>query len=58
MNTAVMTATTYILNKALVENIKNEALQLAQFYDGDIKIEINMNRERGIVKINVIEYNI
>jgi len=58
MNQAVMTATTYVSSKALIDNLKTEAQQLAQFYDGDIKIEINMSKKADVVKINVIEYNL
>ena len=58
MTTATLTAATYITSKALVENLKQEAIELAKFYEGDIKIEINMSRKSDIVKLNVIEYNL
>ena len=58
MNQTIMTATTYITSRALIENLKTGAIQLSRFYEGDIKIEINMSRKSDIVKVNVIEYNL
>lgn len=57
MKTQTMSVTT-IISKGLVENMKEEALKLAQFYDNNIKIEINTSKVNGIVKLNVTEYNI
>ena len=53
-----MTAATVLIKKGLVENIKSEALEIASLYQTDIKIEININKEQEMVKVNVIEYNL
>ena len=58
MTSTALTAETYITSKALVENLKQDAVELSKFYEGDIKIEINMSRKSDIVKVNVIEYNL
>lgn len=53
-----MTATTYIVSQGMLNNMKSEALELAKFYENNIKVEININKENGLVKLNITEYNI
>ncbi len=53
-----MTATTYIISQGIVENMKTEALKIAELYEGSIKIEINTNKQNGLAKINITEYNL
>ncbi len=38
--------------------MKVEALKMAELYENNIKIEININKENGLAKINIIEYNL
>jgi len=58
MKTMAMTATTYIISRGLLKNMKNEALELAEFYENNIKIEININKANGLAKFNITEYNL
>ena len=53
-----MTAATMLIKHGLTDNIKEEALKLAEMYEGNVKIEINVNAGNDIVKINIMEYNI
>jgi len=54
----VCTAMSVIETHGIVSNMREEALRIASFYQGSIKIEINTNREQGVAKISVTEYNI
>ena len=54
----VCTAMSVIETHCISANIKEEALKMAAFYEGNIKIEINTNKGNGLVKISVTEYNI
>ena len=54
----VCTAMSVIETHYISANMKEEALKMAAFYDGNIKIEINTNKINGLVKISVTEYNI
>ena len=54
----VCTAMSVIETHCISANIKEEALKMAAFYEGNIKIEINTNKTNDIVKISVTEYNI
>ena len=54
----VCTAMSVIETCGIVSNMKDEALRIASFYQGSIKIEINTNKENAIAKISVTEYNI
>ncbi len=54
----VCTAMSVIETSGIVRNMKDEALRIASFYQGSVKIEINTNKEQGVAKISVTEYNI
>lgn len=54
----VCTALSVIETHGIVNNMREEALRIAAFYEGNIKIEINTNAENRIAKISVTEYNI
>ena len=54
----VCTAMSVIETNYTLVNMKEEALKMAAFYEGNIKIEINTNKTNDIVKISVTEYNI
>jgi len=53
-----MTAMTICANKGLIDNMKAMALELAEMYEGNIKIEINTNALNGLVKIQITEYDV
>ncbi len=52
------TALSVVETHCISSNLKEEALKMAAFYKGNIKIEINTNKINGLVKISVTEYNI
>ena len=53
-----MTAATMLIKHGLTDNLKVEALKLAEMYEGNVKIELNINAANDIVKMNIIEFNI
>ncbi|KKM84798.1 hypothetical protein LCGC14_1295570 [marine sediment metagenome] len=55
---AVCTALSVVETHCISANMKEEALKMAAFYEGNIKIEINTNKINGLVKISVTEYNV
>jgi len=56
---AAMTAATILINKhGLAENIKEDALRLAELYDGNIQIQIDIKSKDGIALLRITEYNI
>ena len=55
----VMSAATMMLNKrGYAENIKEEALKLAQLYDGNVQIQIDVKRDDGVAVVRVTEYGL
>ena len=55
---SAMTAATMLIKHGHTDNIKSEALKLAEMYEGSVKIELNINTDKGIVKMSISEYNI
>ena len=54
-----MTAATILINKhGLAENIKADALKLAELYDGNIQIQVDIKSRDGIALLRITEYNI
>ena len=53
-----MTAATMLIKHGLTDNLNTEALKLAEMYEGNVKIELNINAANDIVKMNIIEFNI
>jgi hypothetical protein len=53
-----MTAATILIKRGLVENIKDEAMKISKMYEGDLKIEINIDKDHDLVKLNIAEYNL
>ncbi len=45
-------------NQERVRRIKELAMALSHFYQGPIKIEVNINKENDIAKLNITEYNL
>jgi len=52
------TALTYIEKTAIINDMKDGALTIAELYKGNIKIEINTNYENSVAKVSITEYNI
>ncbi len=49
----------FIKNREKIQKaMKTDAGRLAEFYEGALKIEINVSREKGVPKVNITEYNI
>lgn len=47
----------YIISKMeILKGLKQKALQLAQHYESNIKIEVNVNIDRHSTAINITEY--
>lgn len=54
-----MTAATIVLvKKGLAENIKSEALKLAELYGGNIQIQVDVKQRDGVALVRITEYNI
>ena len=53
-----MTATTFIVGHELAENIKNEALELAEIYEGNVQIQIDVKKDSGLAIMKITEYNV
>lgn len=45
-------------NKENIEEIKRLSLLVGSFYQGSIKIEINLDRQKDKAKFNVTEYDL
>jgi hypothetical protein len=45
-------------NQERIESIKDLAIEIAQFYQGAVKIEVNIDRLKDIAKLNITEYNL
>lgn len=52
------TAATFLVKKATVENLKTEALSLAQMYGSNIQIQIDIKRDSDIALVRITEYNV
>ena len=53
-----MTAATLLVKRGHTENIKEEALKLAQNYAGNIQILIDIKRDSDIALMRITEYNV
>ena len=42
----------------IIDRIKEIAKELANEYDTNMKIEINVNTKDDVIKINIMEYNL
>lgn len=45
-------------NQKKIDLIKTYALELASFYQGQVKMEININKQKSIAQFNITEYNL
>ena len=55
---AAMTAETILVKKGIAENLKAEALDLAQMYGSNIQIQIDIKRDSDIALVRITEYNV
>jgi len=51
-------ATVVVIKKGTVENIRANALELAQLYGSNIQIQIDVKADSGIALVRITEYNI
>ena len=58
LTAAAMTAETILVKKGIAENIKAEALALAQMYGSNIQIQIDIKRDSDIALVRITEYNV
>ena len=58
MITPAMTAATFLVKKGTVDNLKSEALDLAQMYGSNIQIQIDIKRDSDIALVRITEYNV
>ena len=56
--TPAMTAATFLVKKGTVDNLKSEALDLAQMYGSNIQIQIDIKRDSDIALVRITEYNV
>ncbi len=53
-----MTSETILVKKGIAENLKEEALHLAQLYGSNIQIQIDIKRDSDIALVRITEYNV
>lgn len=53
-----MTSETILVKKGIAENLKAEALHLAQMYGSNIQIQIDIKRDSDIALVRITEYNV
>ena len=53
-----MTAATLLIKRGRTENLKEEALALAQMYAGNVQIQIDVKRDSDIALMRITEYNV
>ncbi len=56
--TPAMTAATFLVKRGTVDNLKAEALELAQMYGSNIQIQIDIKRDSDIALVRITEYNV
>ncbi len=57
-DTPAMTAATMLIKRGIAENLKLEALALAQMYGSNIQIQIDIKRDSDIAMVRITEYNV
>ena len=53
-----MTAETILVKKGIAENLKAEALHLAQMYGSNIQIQIDIKVGADLAMVRITEYNV
>ena len=53
-----MTAATLLIKRGHAENLKEEALALAQMYGSNIQIQIDIKRDGETALMRITEYNV
>jgi len=54
----VMTAMTFVVSHGIAQNMKTEALKIADIYEGNIQIQIDVKKKDGLAIMKITEYNI
>jgi len=53
-----MTAETILVKRGISQNLKDEALELAKMYSGNIQIQIDVKRDNETALVRITEYNV
>jgi len=53
-----MTAMTYVINKGVAGSMKAEALMIAEAYEGNVQIQIDVKKQDNIAIMKITEFNI
>ena len=53
-----MTAATLLIKRGHAENIKDEALAIAQMYGSNIQIQIDVKKNGDVALMRITEYNV
>ncbi len=56
--TPAMTAATFLSKKGIIDNLKADALDLAQLYGSNIQIQIDVKRDGDVALLRITEYNV
>lgn len=58
MTRAAMTAETLLIKKGISDNLKQEALRLAEMYGSNIQIQIDIKHDGDTALMRITEYNV
>ena len=58
ISSMAMTAETILVKKGIAENLKAEALHLAQMYGSNIQIQIDIKVGADLAMVRITEYNV
>jgi len=53
-----MTAATILIKKGFTDNLKIDALRIAEMYTGNIQIQIDIKRDSDVALMRITEYNV
>lgn len=53
-----MTAATLLIKRGIAENLKEQAIELAQLYGSNIQIQIDIKRDSDVALMRITEYNV
>lgn len=56
--TPAMTAATLLIKRGIAENLKEQAIELAQLYGSNIQIQIDIKRDSDVALMRITEYNV
>ena len=56
--TPAMTAATVLVKRGLTADLKEQALELAKLYSGNVQIQIDIKQDSNTALMRITEYNI